>query len=161
MKIYTKHQNIILYGLAILMMAGGLFLWVNQGQETQQQVQGTSATVADIKAAVLDLKADNAKNTIILCTIILSQDVELSKKDIKKVEAICEQKVQERAEGTAPSNQAGASSQSQGSSSNPSSSSNNKPKPNNSQPDNSQKPDNDGVVLDLPLLPRVHIPSPL
>lgn len=41
---------------------------------------------------------------------------------------------------------------------------NNTPLPLGSEPDNSQnpeEPDNDGIIIDLPLLPKLHIPSPL
>lgn len=60
------------------------------------------------------------------------------------------------------------SAQTQSSPASPSSSANNTPHDSTPQPDNSQSepsqpeaPDNDGILLDLPLLPKVHIPSPL
>lgn len=122
--------------------------------------------------AVKDLKDDNAQQTVILCTLILSNNVEVKQEDTSKIEAICKQKIQQSTgtnADTAPASQVSGSSGVQGTQASGGSSPNNVPSGTTAQPNTSQNndnpqpppPDNNGIIVDLPLLPPIHIPSPL
>ncbi len=177
-----KVKTYLLYSLAVAIASVAVYMIAKQTVETRVKVSSNAASVEDVKGSVTSLMNDNAQQTIILCTIILSQtktEDGLSSEDIAKIENICKQKIKQTSEGTVPSDQASVASPAQdnqvqsGSSSFP----NNIPEIPNQQSNKSQgngnnsntppnPSDNDGVIINLPdtvpMLPnQVHIHSPL
>lgn len=64
---------------------------VNETQQTTEQLKRFTQSVA---GAVDELKEDNKRQTIILCTIILRGNLELSAEDAQSIQQICEQEVE-------------------------------------------------------------------
>jgi hypothetical protein len=117
------------------------------------------------------LLKNNAQQTQILCSIVLGQALQLTTSEEVNVEAICRERIRQATEQTAEADGSGAGTgQSSSGSTNRNSTlpSNGSGSLEGGQSDNSQNPpndpdppDNDGIIIDLPLLPKLHIPSPL
>lgn len=84
-----KVKIYLLYILAILMAGATFYLLAHQ--------------TVELKQAVDKLKADNSQQTIILCTLILSQNSNLTGDDVAKVEAICREKIRQTSADITPS----------------------------------------------------------
>lgn len=168
MKIFTKHQNVIFYAVAIAALSVGLYLWVGQGKDTNQDVNEGVSVINEIKTAVDRLEKDHdGQDALAVCLgklIIASQDRTVTDVEFETCVITTAVPSRQTDEDRAPSDQTNTSVQpSDSRSSESSSSANNTPNNTPVLPENPQtpEPDNDGVIVDLPLLPEIHIPSPL
>lgn len=140
----------------------------DSAKEAAREAKNTTAELhrftEGVAGAVQSIKADNGNQTLILCKLILSENPRsLDDTEIAQVEAICQEKIDQfTSSATGSSTGTGASSRSSvprqssfSSSSNPTPN-NPPPQSNNSQPEE----DNEGVIVDLPLLPEIRVPSP-
>lgn len=129
----------------------------------------TDQNVESVKDAVVRLEHDHdGQDELLQCIVNLF----LEKREITRIDVdncVIETSVPppQTSQDEEFSSPTGGPSQTGGSVS-PSSSSNStppnqSPQPNNSQsqPEEPEEPDNDGVIINLPLLPEIHIPSPL
>lgn len=130
-----------------------------QGRDIERTVETTATivekqdeTLAAIQRVALDNKLiSDQKTNIIICMLQIPQPERLP------AEQNCRKQIESTSTSPTPSAAPSvASRQSSPASSSPQSA----PSGNNQQQNNSQ-PDNDGVIVDLPLLPKLHIPSPL
>lgn len=166
MKIFTKHQNVIFYAVAIAALSFGLYLWVGQGKDTNQDVNEGVSVINEIKTAVEQLEKDHdGQDALAVCLgklIIASQDRTVT--DVEFDTCVITTAVPSRQtdEGTEPSGQTSTPVQSSDNHSSRSSSANNSSSDTPVQPENPQtpEPDNEGVIIDLPILPEIRIPSP-
>lgn len=130
------------------------------------QTEAIKKNTEALDKSVKELKDDNEQQTKILCRLILRGDLTLSDEEASQVEAICKEAIKNanrdagQTNATPEQNAFQQSLQGPGGQSNQSSSANNKSSGQSSQSNRSQ-PDNDGVIIDLPGFPKLHIPSPL
>lgn len=156
--------NYLLYFVASALVTIGVFMWIRQDQNTNEKASSTGVRVEDIEKAVDDLKADHdGQDALLTCLFnILAQQDRITRVQVEG--CVIETAVPKTSGGTAPSGQGGGTSQPQGSQTSPSPSqptAPSNPAPSNPPPTAPPPPDNDGVIINLPILPPVHIPSPL
>lgn len=156
-------------GIVIFLLGLGLVAanFAQTRRNTDAIEDNTSATadlVGQLQQSVIDLKNDNKDQTLILCTIILNNAIDISSEKVTEVESICKEKIKQVQDGAAQSSPpAGTVQSSQPASSNPAE----LPRTNgNNGGQNNKPPDNDGFIItlpdDVPALPKqIHIPSPL
>jgi hypothetical protein len=150
--------------LAIALAFIALYTAVNS---TNRLVKGQNAITKRLEKGakardqnVQNLIADNAQQTLILCKLILGDSTTLNQTDVAQVEAICKEKIKQATQADSKAIQVP---QTISTPSTPVQPQNQPSTPQNKPQDNPKPtpPDNDGVIIDLPLLPKVHIPSPL
>lgn len=166
-------KTTLIYAIAILLFGVGLYLWADQSKQTSDQVQNTGATVEDLSKAVADLQADHdGQDALAVCLgklIIASQDRTVT--DVEFETCVITTAVPARGtnEDTGHGGQTTVPAQ-LGDNEFSSSSPNNTPPAQVLLPENPQtppptepqpEPDNEGIIVDLPILPKIHIPSPL
>lgn len=110
----------------------------------------------NLSQAVAQLKMNNDEQTILLCKLFLSGNAQLNSEDASEVEAICKARIKSFSNGSTTPASTDTSSQD----SPQTKSTNQTPQSHPGNSDNTLAPDNDGVILDLPFLPKVHIGSP-
>jgi hypothetical protein len=147
MTVLRKHLNYIMAGIAILATCTAVGFWASRDVDTHRETEDTNNIVRSIEEAVKQINDNASKNTIILCTIILSQNVTISEEDKAEVEAICKQRVNgvqatQTTEDTAPSNPVNVPSRTSDTQSSPVSFPNNNSTSTAMQPNNSQQPTN-------------------
>jgi hypothetical protein len=160
-----EHQNILFYTVAVIAICAGLFMWVSQGKDTNNDVNAGVSVVNEIQAAVKQLEADHdGQDALLQCLVnLFIEQEQISRVDVDQ--CVIETSVPTPTQtggGTEPSSQGDTSVQSAGSLDSPN---HDTPSPTPSLPENPQsptpeEPDNDGIIVDLPLLPELHIPSP-
>lgn len=103
-----RHYDGVKLSLAIttlFVLVGGIFaqnqILLRQSENTQIAVKETQATTEQLELftrsvanAVDELKDDNKRQTVILCTIILRGNLDLSQQDADAVREICEREVE-------------------------------------------------------------------
>lgn len=148
-----------LYFIASALIALGLFMWVRQDQQTNEKTADTNATVAAIDRAVKDLEADHdGQDALLTCLFnILAEQDQVTKVQIEG--CVIQTAVPETDRDTAPS--AGQSPDIQGGTPPAQTTPVLKTPTSDTPPAQPEKPDNEGIILDLPLLPKINIPSPL
>lgn len=151
----------LLYFVASAFISIGLFLWVSQGKDTNEKASGTSVKVEDIQKAVDDLRADHdGQDALLTCLFnILAEQEQITRVQIEG--CVIETAVPKTNAGIAPPNQGTSSEHPQDNQASPNVSSDNSSLQELPQSPTPEEPDNGGVILDLPLLPKVNIPSPL
>lgn len=93
-------KNDFIRSALILTVVGTVFLFASTLRATSNISQGNQDILNHLKQQqdvnsqnVIDLKDDNSQQTIILCTLILGQNVPVTGEDAAKIEQICKEKV--------------------------------------------------------------------
>lgn len=170
----TKHLVVILWSIVAMGTAIIFFLWVSRDIGTSRDANESNRIVAQIQEALDKHQGDterdhDGQDELLQCIVNLFLVREtITELDVEN--CVIQTQVPQptsQDEDTEPQHQ-GSTPSSQSSASPSSSSLNSTPSQPTVQPDNSQnppetptEPDNDGVIVDLPLLPKIHIPSPL
>lgn len=128
-----------------------IYLFWSQLKEERSQTEAThhiTENLAELvraeQQAVIDLKADNEKQTVILCTLILGGNLKLDSEKEAEVEQICQEKIKQ-ANGTTSSTPQAQPSTTPPQSSGPSKSSNPPPNNNGNDPDPPETPVRDAL----------------
>lgn len=93
-RLYGTHKDAIKMGLIVGLVMGNIAGYV----QLSRLQGGLQSTANSISGVVQLLKTDNQDQTLVLCTIILNDRLELSGEDATKVEQICKDKIKEAQE---------------------------------------------------------------
>lgn len=161
---YFLRRNLVWMLLVILVF----FTWkaASIAQDTRAVVDRTQVIAQDVKKilcentpleecdleqAVKDLKKDNERQTnMISCLLVIIGESEFI---TPEAEARCQEGIDSPSTQPTPKPQNKAPSENKNDNTN-------KPSPSGNGGGGTSEPDNEGVIVNLPLLPEVHIPSP-
>jgi hypothetical protein len=159
-KLAVLRSAVLYIGVPIL-----VFMAINQGVSINQNAAAIKSQ-NESRARNLDkLIADNAQQTQILCVLIIRNSQNFTDEERTDIQAICQKQIDEAtAVKNSAESQASGTSPNNSQSSTPATSTNTNPTASTSQPSTPQTTipaKQDGVTIDLPLLPKIHIGSPL